>query len=378
MGKRRGQPVLVLALVLLSYGVSRALIWQSPFPDLAKLAPAGLNEPELVAGNERPQRQSRPDKRTLVSLDSNAIAGGFAPEHLAVLGTLYDAGRVSRVQQDASPVFAPPEALQALVSTDRETRQRPVRESSPDYGGSTPFAASAETVPASRQADRWSFDSWFFVRQGSSAGEVNTVLPASYGASQAGAVLRYRLAPASDHRPTIYARATHSLPISNRTVNEGEAALGFRARPFAGIPVSANAEARLRLSEGRSEVRTAAFIVTEFPPVKLPLRLTAETYAQAGYVSGNFATLFADGQARVTREVTAVNLGSGASGRLRAGAGAWGGAQRGAARVDVGPSASVDFRIDGISVRAQMDYRIQVAGDAAPGDGIAFTLSTGF
>ena len=63
---------------------------------------------------------------------------------------------------------------------------------------------------------------------------------------------------------------------------------------------------------------------------------------------------------------------------LRAGAGAWGGAQKGAARLDIGPSASVDFRIGPANGRAQIDYRVKVAGDAEPGDGVAFTLSTGF
>ncbi len=63
---------------------------------------------------------------------------------------------------------------------------------------------------------------------------------------------------------------------------------------------------------------------------------------------------------------------------LRAGAGAWGGAQEDAARLDIGPSASVSFQLGEGRGRLAADYRIRVAGDAEPSSGPALTLSAGF
>jgi urocanate hydratase len=103
------------------------------------------------------------------------------------------------------------------------------------------------------------------------------------------------------------------------------------------------------------------------------LGLTAQGYGQAGWVGGLYATAFADGQARVTREIA----GAGPA-RLHIGAGAWGGAQKFAERLDVGPTIGVDVDAGPVVARLAVDYRIQVAGSAAPGDGVALTLSTGF
>ena len=86
-------------------------------------------------------------------------------------------------------------------------------------------------------------------------------------------------------------------------------------------------------------------------------------------VGGRYRTAFADGQLRITRAVIG-------EGRFRAslGAGAWGGAQKFTERLDVGPTLSIDLA----PVRLSVDYRIKIAGNAAPGDGLAVTLSTGF
>ena len=105
----------------------------------------------------------------------------------------------------------------------------------------------------------------------------------------------------------------------------------------------------------------------------LPGGTTGEAYVQGGYVTGRFATPFVDGQARITRELAAVR-----DFRLSAGGGAWGGAQRGSGRLDVGPSAAVTFRLGQGHARLAADYRIRVAGEARPARGPAITLSAGF
>jgi len=183
-------------------------------------------------------------------------------------------------------------------------------------------------------------------------------------------VLRYRLAPTSGHRPAVYARVSRAL--SEPT--ESEFAAGVTARPFARIPVSLAAELRVTDRSFDREVRPAAFAVTEFPPLTLPHGLRAEAYAQAGYVGGHFATAFVDGQSRLDAGVAKLARG----GEIRAGAGVWGGAQKGAARLDVGPSATFGFPLGRSWSRVALDYRFRVAGDASPRSGPALTISAGF
>jgi hypothetical protein len=113
---------------------------------------------------------------------------------------------------------------------------------------------------------------------------------------------------------------------------------------------------------------------TQLPPVELPAGMLGEGYAQAGYVGGRDATAFADGQMRAERviaESTEV--------QFRTGAGAWAGAQKGASRLDVGPTATMQLSLPGIaSARLSADWRVRVAGNASPGSGPALTLSAGF
>jgi hypothetical protein len=230
-------------------------------------------------------------------------------------------------------------------------------------------AAPAGSPPAPRTSvRRWSADGWLLVRQDSAhplaAGEP------SYGRSQAGAVLRYRLAPASGHRPVAYARVTRALAGPAET----EAAVGLAARPIAALPLSVAGEVRAYDGAGRREVRAAAFAVTELPPARLPLGLRGEAYAQAGYVGGRFATAFVDGQARVDRHVVTL----GRTSEVRVGAGVWGGAQKHTARLDVGPSATIGLPIGATQSRLAIDYRWRVAGNAQPSSGPTLTISAGF
>jgi hypothetical protein len=217
-------------------------------------------------------------------------------------------------------------------------------------------------------AERWTGDAWLLLRNGSS-GPIAVSEP-SYGRSQAGAVLGYRLAPSSGHRPTAYVRTTRALSGPR----ESEVAAGFTARPLAGVPLRVAGEVRVSEGPAGREVRPAGFAVTELPPAKLPLGLRAEAYVQAGYVGGRYATGFVDGQARIDGHVARV----GRNAELRAGGAVWGGAQKHVGRLDVGPSAALSFRLGEAQSRVALDYRVRVAGPAAPESGPALTISAGF
>ena len=149
--------------------------------------------------------------------------------------------------------------------------------------------------------------------------------------------------------------------------------MGFSFRPIPGLPVRLMTEGRVTRTSSGTIIRPAAALVSELPPARLPLGTRAEAYLQAGYVGGRGATAFVDGQARLEKPLVRAS-----SFELRAGGGVWGGAQRGASRLDVGPTATVSFHVGPVGTRLSADYRWRVAGNAAPGSGPVVTLSAGF
>lgn len=217
---------------------------------------------------------------------------------------------------------------------------------------------------------RWSMDAWALVRDDGGAMPEAGTLPATYGASQAGAVLRYRLAMASRHKPSAYVRTTSTLG----SLNETALALGVSARPFPAVPIVAGLEGRVVDQGGNRRVQPAAIAVTELSPVALPGALRAEIYGQAGYVGGKYATPFADGQLRVDRHLLSLGRAE-----ARVGGGAWGGVQEGASRLDAGPGLTVSAPLSPkVFGRLALDWRLRVAGNAEPGSGPAMTVAAGF
>ena len=195
-----------------------------------------------------------------------------------------------------------------------------------------------------------------------------------YGASQAGAVVQYRLARASRYDPRLYLRAYQA----NVPGGESELAFGASLRPLPRVPLRLAGEARYTTNPFGSEIRPAAYAVTEFDPVPLPLGTRLEAYGQAGWVGGAASTAFADGQAIITRNMPVVGRLSRDAVRMSFGAGVWGGAQKDAQRLDIGPTLRFDVKVGRVPTRVSVDYRQRVAGDAAPASGMAATISTGF
>lgn len=229
--------------------------------------------------------------------------------------------------------------------------------------------AQPATRPVAVSASRWSGDGWLMLRRGGGVPAL-AAIGGSYGASQAGAVLRYRIDRNSPNRPSLYLRGSAALDGSR----EQEAALGLSARPLARVPLLAMAEGRVTRTPAGTRVRPAAALVTELPTAALPLGLRAEAYGQAGWVGGAGSTAFVDGQLRLERPLVRV-----AGADLTAGGGLWGGAQKGASRLDAGPSARLTLHpTQASTLRVAADWRFRVAGKAAPQSGPAITLSAGF
>lgn len=385
----RGQPLAILLLILGGWTALRVATWQAPDWDHSELRAMSIKAgPEI----------------TDAAVEGMALAPRYAPFSVPVAypyvtapqhfwaGARFGEGAPSHYAPPAPPIRAAMAAGGAHLTsygmrppTDFGTgflRQgghpwmaqldrlgvSPIFAA---YGGqSAPEAPAPITMPpggAQMRGDRWSADSWMLLRR-----ETTQSLASGrpvYGGSQAGAVLRYHLKPQSGHRPLAYLRASQALGGIPQT----EMALGLGIRPLPALPVTIAAEGRAFRSLGRTEIRPALLAYTELTPRALPLGFRGEAYLQGGYVGGSFKTPFADGLLRIDR-----GLMPSAQADLRLGGGLWGGAQKGAKRVDIGPSASARLDFAGVPSRVSVDWRFRVKGDAEPKSGPAVTVSAGF
>jgi hypothetical protein len=158
--------------------------------------------------------------------------------------------------------------------------------------------------------------------------------------------------------------------VAHSNLRDREVAVGIRWRPKAAWPVSVSAERRFRQLGDDSFSLYAAGGLGD---ITLPEKFKLEGFGQAGVISGANAGHFFDVQARADRRVEPISPLP-----VYLGAGMWAGGQRGAARLDVGPTVRTELHIGQTRLRVTADWRFRIAGDAAPGNGPALTLSTGF
>lgn len=223
-----------------------------------------------------------------------------------------------------------------------------------------PYHLPAAPIPSFPDArttpDRLAGSTWLLIRGGGAAPFAGGRL----GGAQAGVRLTYALD--EGRRVALAARASSPLRGRGR-----EGAVGLDWRPTR-LPVHVVAEHRFAL-DGDARTGPALFLVGGLDPRPVAPGLRLEGYAQAGVAAGAFA----DGAVRLAGPVArAGGL------RLDLGVGAWGGAQRGAARLDVGPGASLVVPLAGRAVRLTLDYRYRAAGRADPGSGPVLTLGSDF
>lgn len=175
------------------------------------------------------------------------------------------------------------------------------------------------------------------------------------GGSQAGARLLYRVGGSAAQPLSFSARLSGPLRRAG-----AEAALGIEWQPMRGVPLRLLAERRQRLNgDGRSAFAAIAHGGVSDLPVAQGLRL--EAYAQAGIVGARNRDLFADGAITLVRPLS--------KSRFAVGAGLWGGAQPGSSRLDVGPRLTTTLPAASRHVRVSLDWRLRVAGLAAPSSG---------
>jgi hypothetical protein len=177
------------------------------------------------------------------------------------------------------------------------------------------------------------------------------------GGSEAGARLLWRFTPA------LAASARTSAPAyGGRGM---EVAAGLRYQPFDAWPIAITLERRHSIRDyGRNAF--AFFAEGGVYDRPMPWRFNLDGYFQGGVVDFKNTDWFADGQVALTRPLWR---------NLSGGVGMWGAAQPGLSRLDAGPRASVRL---GNRMRAHVDYRVNLAGNAQPGSGAVLTLAGDF
>jgi hypothetical protein len=218
---------------------------------------------------------------------------------------------------------------------------------------------------AGRQSSRWSGAAWMLWRP--EGAEVALAPAGRLGGAQAGLRVDYALRPGSPLRPALYGRVSGALgePVA------AEAAMGVALRP-AGLPVALAIERRAALSHGgRNDF--ALIIAGGLYRRPLTRHLRIDGYGQAGMVGLTRPDAFVDG--RLTVETVAGHQGSG---EIAIGAGLWGGAQPGLARLDIGPQVTVRLPLGSSHVRLGLEWRQRIAGEARPASGPAISAGLDF
>ena len=354
-------PLRFLGVVIGGWTAARALVLAWPHEPVPKHVRAGT--PATVESlSDRPRLSARaiPDDHNVAEVRALRAYRSSQPQP-----TNSDVRLADRETQ----------AERAMVSRAIElSRSAATNWAHPDYGfilSPAPNRQVASSLKDSHRLgsrvtplaslSRWSGSAWVLAREGgeNSLGAGSSLV----GASQAGARLLYRVAGTSDAPLSLTGRV--SSPLRSRGA---EAAVGVEWQPVAGVPVRLLAERRERVAgEGRSAFALLAHGGVSALPVAAGFKL--DGYAQAGVVGARRRDLFADGGATLTRVL------GGTDDRLAVGAGAWGGVQPGAARLDLGPRVSATV---GAGARVSVDWRFRIAGDAAPGSGPSITVATDF
>lgn len=335
----QGRPIRFLALVALGWiGVRVALLWSETgsLPEAIKALAPQL--PASKAGVAAPA-QMRPDR----------VFARMAP----ILPAARPAGLASVRDRDA-PDPDPARVQMALLALVQYGAPAIVRAAPPPL----PIAAQPDRLPI--LPSRWSASGWLVMRAGTGLGAAPG--GSQLGGSQAGLRLAYALVP--EQRLAGFARMV--APLRGKGA---EASLGLDWQPTR-APVRLVVEQRFGL-DGISGGPGIGLVGGYDGPIAPGFQL--ESYGQAGAIRRRRTEPYADGAVRATRLLVADDRM-----KLALGGGAWGAAQRDAARLDIGPSATLALPLGARNLRLALDWRQRVAGDARPGSGLALTLGSDF
>ncbi len=334
-----GRPIRFLGATLVGWVAVRAfMLWPAAVPAAIPraIAPIAFDRKSFVAPTVAPSQpltiaSEPPQSQSVSTVPLRSIAG---PGTLLILNSRVESVAPTTPVRAADPA-PPPQSL--LMPPPAIAR------------------------PANKAESRWSASAWFVLRDG--RGIAPGLSGGQLGGSQAGLRIAYAIGDA--RRVAIVGRVATPLKGQGR-----EAAVGIEWRPTA-LPVRIVAEYRVALDGGASG--PAAGIIAGTGPAPVAFGFDLETYAQAGLIRRRRAEPYAEGAARLSRRFLSVG-----NATVDLGLGGWGGAQRGAERLDVGPSLGVRLPVLGTAIRASLDWRQRVAGGARPGSGPVLVIGGDF
>jgi hypothetical protein len=299
-----------------------APVGQMASPPGPSAAQAALPRLRAAPGTYRPPVPARPDDDR--------------PAGLLALGAPVRASDPDRIRMAGAAI--------ALIGPARFMAREPAQRLMPDRGVLEPRARGL------------SGSAWLVARGGSGG---TVAGQGQLGGAQAGARLRYPLAG-----PALTAMAGVNVPLA---APGRELVTGIEWRPVR-APVALVAERRDPV-DGNAGTAIGAGAVIGIGPSPVGGGFAVELYGQGGALVRDRIEPYADGAARALRPM---------GGGVSLGGGVWGGAQRDAARLDIGPSAVATVRLGPQPVRFALDWRQRVAGDAAPDSGPAVTIGLDF
>lgn len=207
---------------------------------------------------------------------------------------------------------------------------------------------------------RLSGSAWLIARSGSGLGQ--SPFGGQLGGSQAG--IRVAYAVDRQRRVALVGRVATPLAGPGR-----EAAAGLEWQPTR-VPVRIVAEQRLAIDGGGGG--PAIGVVGGVGSVPIG-NFRLEAYGQAGVIGRGRGVGYADGAVRIDRAIAKRH-----GVTLAVGLGAWGAAQPGAERIDVGPVLATTVPVADRRIRVALEWRARVGGRAAPGSGLALSIGGDF
>lgn len=341
-----GRPLRFLGVVLGGWVAVRVMLLSQPVPGVGVATkqtpkPPIAHLPREAASFESalptvPSTASRPDLVTLARFRVPSIATPW-----------------QRHPGDPDRVALALLALTRLGPTEPDGKLVGAHEEPP----TTPALAFPPRTPG---ASRLSGSAWLIARSGSGLGQ--SPLGGQLGGSQAG--IRVAYAVDRQRRLALVGRIATPLAGPGR-----EAAVGVEWQPTR-APVRIVAEQRLAIDGGGGG--PAIGVVGGVGPVPIG-NFRLEAYGQAGVIGRGRGVGYADGAVRIDHPIAKRH-----GVTLAAGLGAWGAAQPGAERIDVGPVLAATVPIAERRVRVALEWRARVGGRAAPGSGLALSIGGDF
>ncbi|MBW6528070.1 hypothetical protein KZ813_14600 [Sphingomonas sp. RHCKR7] len=330
---RRGRALRCWGLLLALWVSARAAwLWQERAPAARRAAIAA----SVIA--PRPTAPLAPRPGTIVGA---SVAPERRPGHVAV-------------PRPAAP--HPPTRSPRLILAARSVAPPalpPARPAEPDHrpsGGPTSLGLDGTAPPIGADAaPRWSQTGWLLLRGGAAT---STAAP-QLGGAQVGA--RVARVIDDDARLAVSLRLVSAVRARER---EAIAAVEWQPRT---LPLRLLAERRVGVAGLRGGWGLGA--TGGISDRAIGAGALLDGYVQAGAIERRGG--YADSAVSLERPVATRD---GAT--LRLGVGAWGAAQRGAGRLDLGPTATLRLG----HARATLAWRARVAGDARPGSGAALTI----